>query len=109
MKDKRYINERIGISLKSTFLHSLRSSSGVRVGGGGRLDSPPKSTLSEAMLPRFSSNDGTDPFSPDMVEMKESWEGDQSPKRIGHLTTCAPGDIQNNAMLRYLRISEVIL
>lgn len=71
-KERRYINERIGISLISTLRHRFLSCSEVRVGGGGKDDSPPKSTLiSEEELFRFSFSsfsDGECPFSSDMVE-----------------------------------------
>jgi len=67
INDKRYINERIGISLRSTFLHSLRSSSAVKVGGGGKVESPPKSMSSEVALSRFSRCEGVDAFSSDMI------------------------------------------
>ena len=71
-KEKRYINERIGISLISTLRHNFLSCSEVKVGGGGKDDSPPKSTLiSEEELFRFSFSffdDGECAFSSDMVE-----------------------------------------
>ena len=51
MNDNRYIRAKIGMSLKSTFRHSLFSSSSVKVGGGGREVSPPKSTPSEPTTP----------------------------------------------------------
>ena len=73
-KEKRYINERIGTSLISTLRHSFLSCSEVRFGGGGKDDSPPKSTLiPEEDLFRFSFSsfsDGECPFSSDMVEDK---------------------------------------
>jgi len=71
-KERRYISERIGISLRSTLRHNFLSCSRVRVGGGGKDDSPPKSTLmSEEELFRFSFSsfrDGECAFSSDMVE-----------------------------------------
>ena len=65
------MRESIGTSLISTLRHSRRSSSGVRVGGGGKLDSPPKSTLAVEMLSRFSSVDGTDAFSSIMMVLRK--------------------------------------
>ena len=70
-KERRYING-IDIILISTLRHNLLSCSEVRFGGGGKDDSPPKSTLiSEEELFRFSFScfrDGACVFSSDMVE-----------------------------------------
>lgn len=73
MYDSRYISESIGTSLISTFRHNLRSCSGVRVGGGGRVDSPPKSTLEESTLSRFSS----EAFSSIILGGEKTWEGQE--------------------------------
>lgn len=43
-KEHRYIRVRMGINIRSIFLHNFLSCSGVSVGGGGNDESPPKST-----------------------------------------------------------------
>lgn len=43
MNEAKYMQERIGINLRSIFLHNFFSSSAVSFGGGGRAVSPPKS------------------------------------------------------------------
>lgn len=45
--ENRYISERIGISRKSILRHNFFSCSGVKFGGGGRDESPPKSIFSD--------------------------------------------------------------
>lgn len=54
INENRYMTANMGMSLMSTFRHSLRSSSGVRVGGEGRVLSPPKSKSSDASDSAFS-------------------------------------------------------
>jgi len=70
-KERRYISDKIGRSLISIFLHNFCSCSGVSCGGGGKPDSPPKSTsLDEkrGSSPERSTREGAEFFFSDIVD-----------------------------------------
>ena len=70
-KDRRYISDKIGRSLISIFLHNFCSCSGVSCGGGGKLDSPPKSTSPDekrGSSPERSTREGAEFFFSDITD-----------------------------------------
>lgn len=78
--DIKYMDDKMGNNRKSIFHHKLRSCSGVKSGGGGNVESPPK--LAKVPLVREISNTPSGSFSSDMTRVRSQEGGGINGTRV---------------------------